>query len=487
MRSLHRFARRAAATWPSMLVVAATLGGALLALAVYRADHDLSVGTVRISVEPLRDGALDIYVPLVDWGARFDAVALPARLRIEARTVESRAVSQVAAGRVDVEQVREEARDAVASYIRALVPIVGGAALLIGGLVAAALRGIPHYRLPALLAPACIAALGAAATVALLLPPRGEIENPEFYANGSAIPVALQATQQATRSAQAISQDLDDQLLELAQLISVSSERRPVRALPRLTVASDLHNNVLALPTLERAAGDVPLFFAGDLTTSGLPLEFQLLREVVNAGEPFVFVSGNHDSDTLLRDLAGAGAIVLTERGRLMGDGSHADMVVRVRGVRVAGHRDPFERRRADGYRGGEDPKVSDRRQRSFWRWLRPLIGRVDVVMVHSASLAGLALERLAEQPPPTPMAFLVGHTHEQELRRQENVVVLNGGTIGGGGAPNLHENQPFGLAVLTYERNPFEPLAADLVRINPRDGSANAERRLLDGNDGDG
>ena len=58
------------------------------------------------------------------------------------------------------------------------------------------------------------------------------------------------------------------------------------------------------------------------------------------------------------------------------------------------------------------------------------------------------------------------------------SVVVLNGGTVGGGGAGNFHENQPYGLAILTYEGAPsFEPLAADLVRIDAADGSANAER----------
>ena len=34
-------------------------------------------------------------------------------------------------------------------------------------------------------------------------------------------------------------------------------------------------------------------------------------------------------------------------------------------------------------------------------------------------------------------------------------VTLLNGGTIGGGGAGNFHENQPFGLAVLTYDTSP--------------------------------
>jgi hypothetical protein len=53
---------------------------------------------------------------------------------------------------------------------------------------------------------------------------------------------------------------------------------------------------------------------------------------------------------------------------------------------------------------------------------------------------------------------------------------------VGGGGAGNFDEDQPFGLAVLTYDRRPtFEPLAADMVTIDAGDSSASAERRLLD------
>jgi predicted phosphodiesterase len=322
-----------------------------------------------------------------------------------------------------------------------------------------------------------------AAAVALLLPPREPVENPDYYANGSAIPVALRAAQDATRSANAISQDLDDQLLNLARLISIPRERLDLRPLPRLTLASDLHNNLLALPALERAARGRPLFFAGDLTTSGVPLEAELTTEVVHAGRPFVFVSGNHDSDTLSRALARRGAIVLTQRGRLLPGGRHGPVVVRVGGVRVGGYSDPFERRRADGYRSLREPNVTERQQRAFWDWLRPLVGRIDIVMVHSPALAGIALDELASNPPETPLVFLTGHTHEQSLEESDSAIVLNGGTVGGGGAGNFHENQPYGLAILTYRTRPsFDPLAADLVRIGVADGSANAERRLLDG-----
>ena len=65
--------------------------------------------------------------------------------------------------------------------------------------------------------------------------------------------------------------------------------------------------------------------------------------------------------------------------------------------------------------------------------------------------------------------------------------MVVNGGTVGGGGAGDFHEDQPFGLAVVTYERAPgFRPLAADMVTINPRDGSAARSARCWTGTERD-
>ena len=75
------------------------------------------------------------------------------------------------------------------------------------------------------------------------------------------------------------------------------------------------------------------------------------MRRIVRIGHPFVFVSGNHDSDALVRRMALAGGIVLTQRGRLRADGTHGPVVVKVRGLRVAGYADPFERRARDHFR----------------------------------------------------------------------------------------------------------------------------------------
>ena len=399
------------------LVVIAVLGGGLLALAIYSAERELSVGRIELSVQPFHRGALDLYVPLVDWGARFGAVRLPARLSIDVRTVDREAAQRLAAGQLpDVEAVRDEARDAVADYLRVLLLVVFAFGLTAGLIVALAVRGRGAPRLRWLFATALGTAVAGCLALALLLPPRGAIADPEYYANGPDIPVALRAVEQAQGSARVITEELNEQLVGLARLVAASSQREPGRDLNHLVLASDLHNNLLALPALDRAVGRSPLFFAGDLTSSGSPIEFTLVRRIVRIGHPFVFVSGNHDSDALVRRMALAGGIVLTQRGRLRADGTYGPVVVKVRGLRVAGYADPFERRARDHFRQLREPQPTPEQQEDFRDWLRPLLGRVDVVMVHSPALAESAAEELRRIPPHRPLALLTGHTHLQSF-----------------------------------------------------------------------
>ena len=231
----------------------ATLAGAVGALAVYRADQDLSTGTMRLGVDPGHRGALDIYVPLVDWGARFPGVRLPARLRMEARTSRARRSLGSQAGAWTSERLRPEARDA----IEPLHPRAGGARRRRRARPGRTRGARAARRRAAARAPLLVSALGtailAAGAVALLLPPRGSRE-PGVLREGFSDPGRAAGRPASDWLRQAISQDLDDQLVKLARLISIPRERARPRPLPRLTVASDLHNNLLALPALERAA-----------------------------------------------------------------------------------------------------------------------------------------------------------------------------------------------------------------------------------------
>jgi predicted phosphodiesterase len=467
-----------------VVTIAATAVGAYVALSTYTQTQELSVGRVQISVDPGHKGALDLYVPLVDWGVRFEgSVKLPARVQVDLRTVDRRTVTNIAqGGALDLQDIRQEARGALKSYLINLIGIVVLSALVLGGLTAAALRNWSRPRLRYTFGASAATTILLGAALIAFLPPRGKIADPQYYAFGPDIPRALQAVEAAQQSTEQLDQELDAQLVGLARLVTRPSERTPITNQPTITIASDLHNNVIAIPILERATNGGPLFFPGDLTDRGSPLEARFVSRVVNLGKPFVFVSGNHDSDSLKRELARRGALVLTQYGKLNPDGSYANIINDVAGLKVAGYSDPFERRQNDNFKDRYEPAPSTAQQDAFTNWMLPLVGKVDAILVHEPALIEPALATLKDRPPQRPIVFVVGHTHKADIQRLPGVDVINGGSVGAGGTGNLTEPTKMGIARLIFTRDPsFQPLAADLVEIDPGSGSATARRERLD------
>src|SRR5215213_9267842 len=124
-----------------LLVIVATVFGAAVALGTFQIDRELDVGTVRLSIDPGHDGALDLYVPLVDWGVRFPVVRLPARVNVDVRSIDREAVVRIAeSGALDAQLVRGEARDALAYYLRLVIVVATLGGLAFGLLVALAAR-----------------------------------------------------------------------------------------------------------------------------------------------------------------------------------------------------------------------------------------------------------------------------------------------------------------------------------------------------------
>lgn len=456
------------------ILVAGLLAG-LGALWLFHSERDLSAARVDLSVQPFHDGALDVYVPVVDWGVRFPGVRMPARLSVEVRAVDRERAAQLAGGSAGATaQVRSEARDAIAAFLRALAGVCAAAAL--GGAALAVLL----LRAPArLVAWGLVPAAAWIGAIAFLLAPRGDLGDPQYYAHGPDIPVALRAVQNVTRSSSQLGEAVDEQLVGLARLVAPGA-RPTLRGATRLTVASDLHNNVLTVDALRRAAAGGPVLFVGDLTDSGTPLESAAVRGVTRTGRPFVFSAGNHDSDRLQLDLARRGAVVLTPEGRLLPDGRYGPVVNRVAGLRMAGYSSPNMRRAGEGYRdrGG---RWNIAMQADFEQWLLRLAGKVDVVLVHEPQIAQPALAAWRVRHPDEPLLVVSGHTHRQAIDAAGSVVSVNGGTIGAGGTGNLDEGQDIGLAVATVGRDPFRPLAVDLVQIDPGDGNSTASRTRLD------
>ncbi len=544
MRVVRRLPLRSL-LWSAIVALGAVVGG-LLALWSFSAGYRLSVGTISLSVSPFHRGALDVYVPLVDWGVRFPGVAFPARLNVGVQAVDREAAAAIAGGgSTTIDTLRDEATAALTSYLKLLAAVAGAAALALGLLVAAAVRplrgdlvapdqapdaattdvatstsdiatGDPtvdssvatttaaaataaasrgtaprpgrwaRHRWWAI--PVVTVALGWVAAVALLLAPRGDLPDPVYYAHGADIPVALEAITAAGRSSDVVSAGFADQIKGLARLVIDPADRPDLSDRPRLTIASDMHNNVLLTPTLRRAAAGGPVLFAGDLTDTGSPLEVSAVRSVVAARDPFVMIAGNHDSDRSLRTLAAEGAIVLTARGRLLPGGRYGARTARVGGLRVAGYGSPNLRRASNGYRD-RGTAISDYDKAAFAAWFATIEDDCDVVMVHEPSLAEPVIERLRAErraradddressDERSPILFVLGDTHVPSVDSADGVLAINGGTIGAGGTGNLAEGQDASLAILTYQERPFAPLAADLVTLDPGTGETIARR----------
>src|SRR3954447_22095682 len=319
------------------LVLLATCAGGYLALVGYHQSDQLSVGEIRMSMSPGHKGALDVYVPLVDWGARFEAIKAPIRLGVDLQTVDRRTATTLAqGGSLDVEKVRTEATEALKSYLIRLFALTVLAALALGLLVAFAIRSrVPRLRWTIALATLTTVAIGAA--MVAFIPPRGEIANPQYYAHGPDIPRALEAVEAARRTSGVLDQELDAQLVGLARLVIDPGRRQSLAGRPVITVASDLHNNPFGIGVLERIANGGPVFFVGDLTDRGSPLETRLCARPAHSGKPFVFVTGNHVSDYGARGVAPKGATVLSPAGRFRPYGSRGPIINKIAGLRVAG------------------------------------------------------------------------------------------------------------------------------------------------------
>jgi len=152
-------------------------------------------------------------------------------------------------------------------------------------------------------------------------------------------------------------------------------------------------------------------------------------------------------------------------------------VIQRVAGLRLAGYESPNVRLRRERYRD-RGAEITDEQREDFADWLRPLVGKVDVVVAHEQGLVETAAEELRRNPPARPLALLTGHTHLAFAQTAENLVELNGGSAGGGGTGNLADDQPFGLAVLLFEREGgFRPRFADTIEIDADSGAARAER----------
>jgi predicted phosphodiesterase len=476
----------------ALVVLCAALGlaGSVVALRAASAQSsDVTLGTVDVRVVPATSGEVDVYMPVVDWGVRAEPYRAPVAVELEFRSLDRDAALTAlrTGGSVDASLagLETELHDAVAGGLRraAAFALLGG---LVGGLLAGAFVGALGRRRWLVLGPAAgLAATFAAVLVAGIGVSRFDyaaLQEPTFYAHGEELPRLLAFSERVLAAGEGYDDSYGEAVAGLTRLIAVAGEggREPAPIDRSLVVASDLHSNALVLPALEGFTEGNPVFLVGDLTQRGTHVESAIVSGVAGLGSPVVAVSGNHDSRPLMTAAARAGVVVLTRHGRLRGDGTtDGDPVAEVAGLAVAGWDDPAES--ASGSFAGRLLELKERalldERRELLEWFDALPERPDVVLVHRHSLAHALLDELVLAGG-DPVLVLTGHDHRQHVETLGPHVLVDGGSVGAGGAFGLGE-EPSGFALVHLDEGEATR-AVDLVQVEPVSGAASAERVVI-------
>jgi predicted phosphodiesterase len=310
------------------------------------------------------------------------------------------------------------------------------------------------------------------------------LERPDYFASGEELERILDQAHALRAAGTKYSERVNTSIRSIAGLLDdrtgaagPTTPRATETATQRVVLASDIHNNLLTLPTVRRYSAGHPTILDGDFTINGGRMEAPLVRSVARLGDPVVAVSGNHDSPGIMRTLERRGATVL----------DHTDGVRTVAGLKLAAFEDPLEfegREFPGGIRTGLSfGDIRDGHQRFLeavqerWEWWQALPERPDVLIMHQEAI-GRALANLIwdADPDGEPLAILVAHTHVQRMDRYGPITTVNSGTAGAGGVFGIG-SQSVGLALLDFDRATGDLVATDLVQMNPSTSSARAQR----------
>ncbi|MEO7715577.1 MAG: metallophosphoesterase [Capsulimonas sp.] len=208
----------------------------------------------------------------------------------------------------------------------------------------------------------------------------------------------------------------------------------------RVLHISDIHNNTAAIDFVRELAQKFQVNFVidtGDLSDYGSPVEAPIARGVGALGVPYLFIAGNHDSQTTVAAVrANPNAIILNGQP------------VVVDGLTVLGLPDPSSARAGIG---SVDTPLASLRDSSGA--LAEDVARLDTIPSIVCAHNPLAEASLEGRVP----LLLCGHMHRAYINLVGSTVICNAGTTGGAGLRYLdrRDGVPLTAAVLTFSRGP--------------------------------
>lgn len=489
---------RRALVWSAVALgcVALALGGLWLGLRLSTpATYPSALGTASFQVRASSSGGVEVFIPLTDWGLRAHAFNAPVTLHVEPRVLNRQALIAAAQGNDQV--LSRTATDLSRDGRRAIERAVRF--LLLGVLAAAAvgwgLLRISHCRNRRLLIAVPLGTIIAAVLIGGGLLWRisstwsaDSLTHPTYYARGAELIQLLDAAEHAGKVKDSYASKVQGALSGFASLLAdptagaVNGDRRAL-------LVSDLHNNTLALSSLEFYAQGQPVFFPGDFGNTGDAAEIKaLVPSIARLGSRVLAVSGDHDSHQMMLALARHGVAVLTSHGQLLAGGRYGPPEITVDGLIVAGFEDPMEyhgrnpddpgRTFSLGQLPNSEAKVSYVRARLF-NWFNSLPQRPDVVLIHENGLSQYLARALYANGYRNPLTILTGHDHIQHVNHVGPIDIVDAGTVGASGLYGIGTDY-VGLGDVHWSSDNAALEAADLIQIEPVSGVAQAQRVVL-------
>jgi Calcineurin-like phosphoesterase superfamily domain len=493
LRVLRRPAQLLAAV---ALCAALALGGLWLGMRLSTpATYGSALGTASFQLRLSSHGAVEVFIPLADWGLRAHPFSAPLTLHVEPRALNRQAVIAAAQGHGDV--LKRAEADLTADGRRA---IERAARYLLAGVLIAALIGWGvlrsyHWRNRRLLigvpvGTVLIAVLVTGATIWRVAATwdSDAFTHPTYYARGAELIQLLDAAEHAHNIKDSYAGKVQGALSGFASLLANPSAGA-VAGDRRALLISDLHNNTLALSSVSYYAQGQTVFFPGDFGNTGDASETRtLVPAIAKLSSHVIAVSGNHDSHMMMLALARHHVTVLTSHGQLLADGRYGSPEIPVNGLLVAGFEDPFEYhghnpgnpRRTFSFSELPDAAAATAvTQQRLLAWFRSLPRHPDVVLIHENGLADYLGRALYADGYRRELTILTGHDHIQHVNHYGPIDIVDAGTVGASGLYGIGSDY-VGLGELHWDvRQPILS-AADLIEVEPVSGVAQAQRVVL-------
>ena len=477
------------------LVVAAAaiaLGGMLLGFRLAGpTSTETALGRVSFEVAPSPSGNTEAFVPVADWGFRANTFTAPFTLDVELRAINRKGAVEVAGGDEDaVGSAEAELEDAAKSAVLRAFGWGLGTVVVLALVIRFAVRRFP-WRTPLAILAVAFAAVGAAASLisASRTFDADALAAPEYFGRGQELAQIL-AFAERQQGNDRYTAGFSDALTNFSAYLSNTPTPDPDKE-RRVLFGSDIHNNALVLDALDGFAEGQPLLLAGDFAHEGNETEARLVAPpIAKLSDEVVAISGNHDSDGMMRALERAGVEVLGTEGKLGSDGEYSgDSLIEVGDFTVAGFSDPLEWH-------GSDPESPDRvfsfpelpdgedqqaqAEEDLVEWFEALPEQPDIVLVHQSSLAQHLAAELFASGYDQPLTIVTGHNHYQHIDRYGSIHVVNAGTLGAGGVLRVGQESA-GIGQIHFGAGTALPFAVDLIQIEPLSGRGSAERVIPD------